>query len=68
MSILIDYTNYKGVRAIREIGPLSNLRWGTTEYHPEPQWLFDAMDIEKAAMRTFALSDVHAVVSYGEKS
>lgn len=62
MSILIDYTNYKGVRAIREIGPPSNLRWGTTEYHQEPQWLFDAMDIEKAAMRTFSVSDVHEVV------
>ena len=45
MSILIDYTNYKGVRSVREIGPLSNLRLGTAEYHPEPKWLFDAMDI-----------------------
>lgn len=55
----IVYTNYRGETSVRRIVPAS-LRYGATEYHPEPQWLLDAYDLEKAANRTFAMQDVHA--------
>lgn len=56
-AIEILYTNYRGETARRRIIP-SGLRYGATEYHPEPQWLLDAFDVEKAAHRTFAMRDV----------
>lgn len=55
--IEILYTNYRGETGRRKVIP-SSLRYGSTEYHPEPQWLMDAFDIEKQAERTFALLDI----------
>lgn len=57
--ILIDYTNYRNERGIREIVP-SLLYWGTTKFHQERQWLLHALDIEKDAARDFAMEDVHS--------
>jgi len=57
--VVIDYTNYRGERSWRRIEPL-HLHFGSNEYHPEPQWLLDAMDVEKRALRSFAMKDVHA--------
>jgi hypothetical protein len=56
-AIEILYTNYRGETARRKIIPES-LRYGATEFHPEPQWLLDAFDLEKSASRTFAMRDV----------
>lgn len=58
-AVRIDYTNYKGERAWRVIVPES-IRFGSTEWHPEPQWLLKALDTEKNAVREFALRDIHA--------
>lgn len=55
----IDYTNYRGERALRRIWP-RGISFGTTEYHPEPQWLLLAFDLEKQADRHFAMKDIHA--------
>lgn len=57
-TVTIDYTNWRDERALRTIHPTA-LRWGATEFHPEPQWLLDAMDVDKGAARTFALRDIH---------
>lgn len=57
--VMIDYTNHAGVRAIREIKPIG-FKFGSTEWHHEPQYLLDAIDIAKNDMRTFAMKDVHA--------
>lgn len=58
--VSIDYTNWKGNRAVRRILP----RWitfGTTEHHPgPPQWFIIARDLEKNEDRTFALKDIHS--------
>ena len=56
-AIEILYTNYRGETGRRKIIP-SALRYGATEYHPEPQWLMDAFDLDKQAERTFALLDI----------
>lgn len=55
---LIDYTNWKGQRAERTILPLQ-LWYGTTEQHPEPQWIVRAVDSEKQLLRDFTLHTIH---------
>jgi predicted DNA-binding transcriptional regulator YafY len=60
-NVMIDYTNHAGVRAIREIVPLiqNAMRFGSTEWHIEEQWLLDAYDVKKDDMRTFAMAQIH---------
>ncbi len=58
--VLIDYTNHAGVRSVRQIMPQAQgFYFGTTEWHPVPQWLLDAYDVKKDDMRTFAVKDIH---------
>ena len=60
--VLIDYTNYRGERGKRTITP-KYLRFGSTSYHPEPQWLVEAVDVEKGP-RSFAVRDIHSWIPY----
>ncbi|SDY71270.1 hypothetical protein SAMN05216554_1258 [Herbiconiux ginsengi] len=57
-SVRIHYTNYRGVTDWRVIEPEA-IWFGSTEWHPEPQWLLDAVDVERGEKRTFALVDLH---------
>lgn len=57
-AVRILYTNYKGETAHRIIVP-DKIWFGATEWHPEDQWLLDAFDLEKNALRNFALKDIH---------
>lgn len=54
----IDYTNWRGERAKRIIRPLQ-IWFGSTEWHPEPQWFLSAFDLAKANSRDFAMKDIH---------
>lgn len=54
--ITLTYTNWKGETAQRTIIP-RRVWWGSTEWHPEPQWLLTAFDVGKEAERDFALKD-----------
>jgi predicted DNA-binding transcriptional regulator YafY len=56
--VMIDYTNHRGERATRTITP-RGINWGSTEWHPEPQWLLLAWDHGKNAFRDFAIKDIH---------
>ena len=56
-TVKILYTNYRSETAIREIIP-EKIWFGETEWHPEPQWLLDAFDVEKKASRSFAMKDI----------
>lgn len=55
------YRNHRGEVSERVVQP-SRLAYGSTEWHPEPQWLLEAYDLGKSAMRTFALRDVLEVL------
>ena len=57
--VIIDYTNYAGVRAFRRIHP-RKIFFGASQWHPEPQWLLQAKDIDKNKNRTFAMQDIHS--------
>lgn len=56
--VIIDYTNWRGVRALRRIRPL-RVVFENNEWHPETQWLLEAVDIEKGEVRTFAMATIH---------
>lgn len=56
--VWIDYTNHKGERRERLILP-QKLYWGSSQWHPEPQWLLAALDVEKKARRDFAMQEIH---------
>jgi predicted DNA-binding transcriptional regulator YafY len=62
LAIRISYTNYRGETARREIVP-QRVWFGATEWHPEEQWLLDAIDLEKGAQRSFALRDIKAYLA-----
>ena len=57
--VVIDYTNYLGVRAKRTILP-HKLEFRTSEWHPEPQWILEALDCTKGQYRDFAMSMIHS--------
>lgn len=58
-ALLVTYTNHRGETSQRLITPLGDPHWGVTEYHPQPQWLWDVWDHQKQGRRTFAASAVH---------
>lgn len=57
MTLAVRYTNWRGETADRVIEPI-RIWWGNTEWHPENQWMLEAKDVEKNAVRDFALRDM----------
>lgn len=57
--VTIDYTNWRGERSTRKIGPL-RIDFTSNEWHPESQWMVQAVDIEKGEKRWFALDNIHS--------
>lgn len=55
--IQIDYVNWKGERRWRVIEPIY-IWFGSTEWHPDKQWLLKATDIELRAERDFAITGI----------
>lgn len=53
----ILYTNYRGETDRRRVVP-KRIWFGETDWHPEPQWLLDAVDLAKDAERSFAMKDI----------
>jgi hypothetical protein len=53
--VRVVYRNHRGEVAFRSIVP-KGMWFGATEWHPEPQWLLSAWDVEKEADRDFAMS------------
>jgi hypothetical protein len=51
------YTNHREESAARTVvNP--RISWGSTEWYPEPQWLLEAFDADRMAVRVFALSRI----------
>ena len=55
--VVIRYTNYKGEVALRRIVP-RHIHFISTEWHPEPQWVMEAFDLDRGADRSFAIRDI----------
>lgn len=59
-TVVIDYTNYRGERGLRRIWPLA-WHFGINKYHSgPPQWFVVAIDLDKGALRVFAMKDIHS--------
>lgn len=54
--IRMQYVNWRGVKACRDITPKS-IRFGASEWHKADQWLLSAFDHDKQEEREFALVD-----------
>lgn len=52
------YTNHAGDTALRVVIPHA-LRYGQSPHHKEDQWLLEVYDVEKQALRTYALNSIH---------
>jgi hypothetical protein len=53
------YKNWENVISDRSIdGNSIRIFYGHTEYHPEDQWLMEALDLDKVEKRTFAMKDI----------
>lgn len=56
--IIIDYTNWRGERSLRRILPMG-IEFQNNEWHPEMQWMIEAIDLDKNEFRCFALVGIH---------
>ena len=57
--VQIFYTNHRGETSDRVILPAC-IYWGSTEWHPTPQWLLSAWDVLRMGWRDFALAGLGA--------
>jgi hypothetical protein len=55
------YRNHRGEVATRRAIPIS-VRYGSSPWHPDPDWLLEAFDVERGAVRTFAMKDMIGIV------
>ena len=59
--VKIEYTDWRGERRERIIRPLHNgISHTKNQFHPEPQWLLTAVDVEDGKVKTFAMSGIHS--------
>jgi predicted DNA-binding transcriptional regulator YafY len=58
--ITFVYTNWRGETATRTVAP-TIIWYGSTKWHPEPQWFMTATDVEKNQLRDFAVKDMKDV-------
>lgn len=57
--LTFTYKNYRGEISRRRIRPSGmEIRFGSTEWHPEPQLLMLAYDLDKESFREFAVRDI----------
>ena len=57
LAIKVTYKNWRGKEGIRRILPI-RIFYGSTEWHPEEQWLIEVYDLDKKAKRDYALRDL----------
>ena len=55
----ILYKNWKGRTAVRCIVP-KDLRFESSQWHPEVQWILHAYDVDEQAERSFACKSILA--------
>ncbi len=56
-SMCFVYTNHQGKTTKRHVRPMS-IRFGSSKWHTQNQWLLKAFDFEKQADREFAIKDI----------
>lgn len=51
------YTNYKGEYSVRDVVP-KRMFFGESAWNAKPQYVMEAFDLDRQAMRSFALADM----------
>lgn len=59
--VRFHYTNWRGEIAVRQ-AEVIRLLYGSSEWHPDPQWIVEGLDLEKGAVRFFALADMKPIL------
>lgn len=59
-AVEIDYTNYEGKRSRRIVTPTGRMEFVENKWHKPAQWIVEAFDHAKGAIRGFALKDIHS--------
>lgn len=56
-AVQMFYINWKGVPKVVTVKPR---KWffGSTQWHPTPQYLMEAWDVEKGEMRVYAMEGI----------
>lgn len=52
------YRNWRGEVRVREATPCGAPYFGTTEWHPKPQWLLPMIDAEDGKRKDFAMDEM----------
>jgi len=55
------YTNWKGETSVRN-AIVNTFHLGSNQWHPQNQFLLTGLDVDKNAMRCFALKDMSNIV------
>jgi len=55
--LTIEYKNWRGEVSMRSILP-RRVYFSSNEWHTTPQWLLEAWDIDKDAIRIFAMQNM----------
>jgi len=63
--IKVKYKNWRNETSIRTIIP-AKVFFGRTDFHKEDQWLLEVFDVEKDALRTYAMQDIIEFIRDGE--
>jgi hypothetical protein len=58
--VVIDYTNWRGVRKIYYVQPTGVVSFENNEWHSETQWLLEAVDQTDSKTKMFAVKDIHS--------
>lgn len=58
-AVMIDYTNHRNERRWRRIFPTGRMLFENNEWHPETQWLIEAVDSDTRETRLFAIAGIH---------
>lgn len=56
-TVIVQYTNHRGETKIRHIRPI-RIYFGSTAWHPEPQWIMEVWDMDKQGTREYSLEGV----------
>lgn len=55
---VFTYVNHAGIEGVRNVLVLRSF-FGTSKYYTEPQWLIECWDLDKNALRHYALSKLN---------
>lgn len=66
VQVSFTYTNHRGITEERTIIP-HRLYHGVSTFHPEPQWLLECYDMDRQAIRTYALSGIKTTSTLSTK-